>query len=220
MSHDTERLIRELAADARPVRLLAPAWQRSLRWLLASVPPVVLLALAMGWRGTPPSDMASAAGAWSWWGSLCTGLLATYAVFQVSVPGRAAGWAWLPLPAVLAWFAGMGWASLAPPASHPIALPDVLQGWHCALAITVVSVPMLLAMLIVVRHAGVARPLPTALLAMLGATGLSSAVVSLRHGHEQALATLVCHGGAVLLLCAAAWLAGRPLLQWLGPARR
>lgn len=52
------------------------------------------------------------------------------------------------------------------------------------------------------------------------AAGLSSAAVSLVHGQESAALTLVWHGGAVLLLCALAWVSGRPLLAWIGYARR
>ena len=72
--------------------------------------------------------------------------------------------------------------------------------------------PMLLVMLLLVRHAGVLRPVPTAALAVLSAAGLSSAAVSLVHGQESAALTLLWHGGAVLLLCALAALSGRPLL--------
>ena len=69
-------------------------------------------------------------------------------------------------------------------------------------------------------QAGVLRPMPTAALAVLSAAGLSSAAVSLVHGQESAALTLVWHGGAVLLLCALAWVSGRPLLAWIGYARR
>jgi len=174
----------------------------------------------MGWRGASPEDFAHPGGRWSWWGSVLAGLVAAYAVFQVSVPGRALAWAWLPLPAAIAWFAGMGWGCLAQVRADGGAVALGLGSWHCALAITLVSAPMLLVMLLLVRHAGVVRPVPTTVLAMLSAAGLSSAAVSLVHGHESALLTLAWHGGVVLLLCAAAWLSGRPLLGWIGYARR
>ena len=134
------------------------------------------------------------------------------------MPGRSPGWAWLALPPALAWFAGMGWGCLAEARAGTLAFG--LESWHCALMITVVSTPMLLVMLLLVRHAGVLRPVPTAALAVLSAAGLSSAAVSLVHGQESAALTLLWHGGAVLLLCALAALSGRPLLGWIGYARR
>lgn len=219
MRGDTDRLIEQLAAQARPVRPLAPPLLRTLAWCGAVVAIALVLVALMGWRGAPPEDFALPGGRWSWWGSVAAGLLAAYAVFQVSVPGRSPAWAWLPLPAAVAWFAGMGWGCLAQVrADGGVALG--LGSWHCALAITLVSTPMLLVMLLLVRHAGVVRPVATAVLAMLSAAGLSSAAVSLVHGHESALLTLAWHGGVVALLCAAAWISGRPLLAWIGYARR
>ena len=220
MRGDTDLLIEQLAARARPVRPLAPPLLRTLAWCGAVVAVALLVVVLMGWRGAPPEDFAHPGGRWSWWGSVVAGLLAAYAVFQVSVPGRSPAWAWLPVPAVIAWFAGMGWGCLAQVRADGGVVALGLDSWHCALAITLASAPMLLVMLLLVRHAGVVRPVPTAVLAMLSAAGLSSAAVSLVHGHETALLTLAWHGGVVLLLCAAAWLSGRPLLGWIGYARR
>jgi hypothetical protein len=217
MSRDTRSLIEQLTADVAPVRPLAAPWRRAAGWLGIVCSTALLLVLALGWRGEPPGELAHPGGAWSWWGSLLTGVLATYAVFQVSVPGRAPAWAWLPLPAALAWFAGMGWGCMALAGSPATA--SGMGGWHCGLAITLVSAPLLLVMLVLVRHAGVVRPAPTALLAMLSAAGLSSAAVSLVHGHESAWMTLAWHGGVALLLSVGAALAGRPLLAWIGYRR-
>lgn len=218
MSRDTDRLIEQLALEAVPVRPLASPVQRTLGWLAASIALVAVLAVLLGWRGGMPEDMALPGGGLAWWGSLLTGIFAAHAVFQVSVPGRSPGWAWLALPPALAWFGGMGWGCLVEARAGTLAFG--LQSWHCALMITLVSTPMLLVMLLLVRHAGVLRPVPTAALAVLSAAGLSSAAVSLVHGQESAALTLLWHGGAVLLLCVLALLSGRPLLAWIGYARR
>ena len=216
MPRDTRSLIEQLAAEAVPVRPLASPWRRAMVWLGAVCATALLVVWSLGWRGTPPAELGQPGGGWSWWGSLLTGMLATYAVFQVSVPGRSPRWAWLPLPAALLWFAGMGWgcAVLAQAGSQGQAAGGA--SWHCGLAITAVSAPLLLVMLLLVRHAGVLRPGLTALLAMLSAAGVSSAAVSLVHGPETAWMTLAWHGGAALLLSAGAALAGRPLLAWIG----
>ena len=220
MQTDTHRLIEQLAAEAVPVQPLPPPWWRTLAWLGVSVALALLMVVLLGWRGAPPHDLAQPGGGWSWWGSVATGALAALAVFQVSIPGRSPAWAWLPLPAVAAWFVGMGWGCLAETGADGGHLALGLGSWHCALAITLVSTPMLLVMLVLVRHAGALRPVRTATLAMLSAAGLSSAAISLVHGHESPALTLVWHGGVVLVLCVAAWLSGRPLLDWIGYARR
>jgi hypothetical protein len=214
MFRDTDRLIEQLALEAVPVQPLAPPLQRTLGWLAVSMGVVAVLAVLFGWRGGMPEDMAVPGGGLAWWGSLLTGIVAAHAVFQVSVPGRSPGWAWLALLPALAWFGGMGWGCLVEARAGTLAFG--LESWHCGLMITLVSTVMLL----LVRHAGVLRPMPTAALAVLSAAGLSSAAVSLVHGQESAALTLIWHGGAVLLLCALAWLSGRPLLAWIGYARR
>lgn len=219
MRHDTTSLIDQLAAQAKPVRPLSSPLQRTVAWLGVILAIALLTVTLMGWRGAPPHDFTNTGGMWSWWGSVLTGMLAAYAVFQISVPGRAPAWAWLPLPAALVWFAGMSWGCMVQIQADGGVVALSADSWHCALMITLVSTPMLLVMLLLVRHAGVVRPVPTAALAMLSAAGLSSAAVSLIHGHESALLTLVWHGGAVLVLSVAAWLSGRPLLGWIGYAR-
>lgn len=218
MSRDTDRLIERLALEAAPVQPLAPPARRTLVWLAASLALIASLAVLGGWRGGMPEDMAVPGGGLAWWGSLLTGIVAAHAVFQVSVPGRSPAWAWLTLLPALAWFGGMGWGCLAEVRAGTLAFG--LDSWHCGLMITLVSTPMLLVMLLLVRHAGVLRPMPTAALAVLSAAGLSSAGVSLVHGQESAALTLAWHGGAVLVLCALAALSGRPLLAWIGYARR
>ena len=194
MSRDTDRLIEQLALEVVPVRPLASPMQRTVGWLAASMAVVAVLAVLLGWRGGMPADM------------------------DAIVNSALGHLAWLALPPALAWFAGMGWGCLAEARAGTLAFG--LESWHCALMITVVSTPMLLVMLLLVRHAGVLRPVPTAALAVLSAAGLSSAAVSLVHGQESAALTLLWHGGAVLLLCALAALSGRPLLGWIGYARR
>jgi hypothetical protein len=71
-----------------------------------------------------------------------------------------------------------------------------------------------------VRHAGVVRPMPTALLAALAAAALSAAGVSLYHGGENAAMVLLWHLGAVAVLSLACLALGRPLFAWIGPVRR
>jgi len=91
---------------------------------------------------------------------------------------------------------------------------------HRRLAITFTSVPLGLVVLVMVRHAGVVRPGPTALLAALSAAAVSAAAVSIFHGQETALMGLLWHVGAVTMLSVTSWLMGNQLFAWIGYARR
>ena len=91
---------------------------------------------------------------------------------------------------------------------------------ECARAILVMSLPLGLVMMLMVRHAGVVRPGPTAMLAALSAAALSSAGVSLFHNGETSLMSLLWHGGMVAVISLASLAAGERMFAWIGYAPR
>jgi hypothetical protein len=217
----TDTLIDRLAGDARPVRRIGSPLRRTLAWLVVATLVVAAITAHFGLRAHLFDAMSDGPTLVEWIASVLTGLLAAYAAFQVSVPGRSARWAWLPVPALLLWLAGLGWGCLQDYARLGGAAFLMEAGSsECAVAITLTSVPLGAALLWMVRHAGVVRPMPTALLAALAAAALSAAGVSLYHGGENAAMVLLWHLGAVAVLSLACLALGRPLFAWIGPVRR
>lgn len=217
---DTNILIDQLAAHARPVRRLASPLRRTLLWTVLASAVIALIAAAYGLRPGFATEFAAAPARIEWLASLLTGLFAAYAVFQISVPGRSPRWAWLPVLPLVLWLSGIGWGcarDLARMGNEAFAFEAA--SWECSVAITLTSVPLGLILLLMVRHAGVVRPAPTAMLTALGAAALSAAGVSLYHGGESALMVLVWHLGAVALLSLLCLLFGRPLFSWIGHAK-
>lgn len=219
---DTDRLIDQIAGRATPVRRIASPLRRTSLWLLLAAAIVAGIVLSHGARAGWLRILSSPDAASEWIASLLTGALAAYAVFQISVPGRSARWAWLPVPAALLWFAGLSLGCM-----HDVAREGSVAAFafdadamECARMITLTAVPLGLVLLLMVRHAGVVRPGSTALLAMLSAAALSSAGVSLIHNGESALMVLLWHVGAVALLSMLSWAFGRQLFSWVGYARR
>lgn len=218
--NDTDRLIDQLAVRARPVRRLASPPRRTVLWLALAVVIVAAIVASRGVRAEWMQRMAEPGLAIEWIASLLTGVLAAYATFQISVPGRSLRWAWLPVPSALLWLAGIGLGCLADFASLGTgAFAFHGEGFECAWAITLISVPLGVVLLVMVRHAGVVRPGATALLAALSAAALSAAGVSMIHEGETALMVLLWHLGAVALLSGLCWLFGRRMFSWLGYAR-
>ncbi|WP_454830847.1 DUF1109 domain-containing protein [Pseudoxanthomonas wuyuanensis] len=218
---DTSRLIDQLAAHARPVRPLASPLRRTLLWLLMAAVLIASIVAAYGLRPGLVTDLAATPALIEWAASILTGALAAYAVFQISVPGRSPRWAWLPLPALVLWLSGLGWGCLRDAArmgSEAFVLE--MASSECAVAIAMVSIPLGLVMLLMVRHAGVVRPGATAMLSALSAAALSSAGVSLFHGGETALMVLLWHVGAVVVLSLLCLAFGRPLFAWIGHVKR
>ena len=218
---DTNTLIEQLAARARPVRPLASPMRRTALWIAMASASVALIATAIGLRPGLAAELAAAPALIEWIASVLTGILAAYAVFQISVPGRSPAWAWLPVPTLLLWLSGLGWGCLRDFARMGgAAFAFETASWECTVAITMTGVPLGLVLLLMVRHAGVVRPRATAMLAALSAAALSAAGVSLYHGDESALMVLVWHLGAVAMLSLLCLLFGRPLFSWIGHARR
>ena len=217
---DTNILIDQLAARAAPVKRLASPWQRTLLWVALAAAIIIVIIASHGARPGWLGDLTVASSAIEWFASVATGLLAAYAVFQVSVPGRSPAWAWLPLPAALLWLGGLGLGCLQDVARIGAAA-FAFQGesWECARAITFTSLPLGLVLLMMVRHAGVVRPGRTAMLTALSAAALSAAGVSVIHEGENALMVLLWHAGAVVALAGLSWALGRRLFSWIGYAK-
>lgn len=217
---DTDRLIRHLAHVAHPVRPIASPLHRTAAWLAISACVVFAILAFYGVRDGLQAVLSSPPAFLEWMGSLLTGVLAAYATFQVSVPGRARAWAWLPVPALVVWMTGMGWGCVADAARRGAsAFGFIAHSGECALAIALTSMPLAAVMLLMVRHAGVVRPHLSAFLAALSAASLSAASVSLYHQGDTALMVLFWHAGAVVTLSLASLALGRPLFAWIGHAK-
>lgn len=218
--NDTDSLIDQLAKRAKPVRPLASPLLRTLAWTVAAAALVAMVAASMGMHPGLSAQMVQAPKLAEWIASLLTGLLAAYAVFQISVPGRSPSWAWLPVLPLAVWLASLGWGCLA---------DFNTMGWtafayeshsgECARAITAISIPLGITLLVMVRHAGAVKPAPTAMLAALSAAAMASAGVSLVHQGDTSLMVLLWHVGVVALLSLASLAMGKRLFGWIGPAR-
>jgi hypothetical protein len=216
---DTRQLIDQLAARATPVRPLVPPGRRALRWLGFVVVVIAAMTLISGPRPDLFGALSVPSAAIEWLASAVTGLLAAYAVFQVSVPGRSARWAWLPIPPLLVWIGGLGLGCLGDWSRMGMqAFAFDHHGAECFGAITIISLPLILILLLMVRHAGAVRPVLTALLGALSAAALSAAGVSLVHDGETALMVLLWHVGAIALLVLLGAMFSRRLFAWIGPS--
>lgn len=218
--NDTNSLIDQLAKRAKPVHAIASPMRRTLAWTAAAVVLVALAAYSMGLHPGLSTQMAHAPKLVEWISSILTGLLAAYAVFQISVPGRSPSWAWLPSLPLTVWLASIGWGCLQDFGTMGMAaFAYESHSGECARAIAAISIPLGITLLVMVRHAGAIQPAPTAMLATLSAAALASAGVSLVHAGETSLMVLLWHGGMVGLLCLACLLSGKRLFSWIGPVR-
>ena len=217
MRGDTDRLIEQLAAQARPVmRPLAPPLVRTLAWCGAVVAVALLVVVLMGWRRAARGFRASGR-------PLVVVAACSPACWPPrGVPGQRAG-----PRAGLGVAADAGGDRLVSPAWAGVPGAGACRrrrggprfgSWHCALAITLVSAPMLLVMLLLVRHAawsGQCRPRCWRCSARRGPVvrrgqpGPRPRKRAAHPGLARRRGAAAVRGGVV---------SGRPLLGWIGYA--
>lgn len=215
-----DELIGQLAADLAPVRRLPPPSVRALGWLGVVAAIAVALAVfsdvhAMWTRIIAAPDMTVAV-----IGSLATAVLASVAAFELSLPDARRAWAWLPLPAALLWVGASGFGCLRGwvlPASH-VAVLD--ESKDCFLFIIVLSVPLSVLMLLMLRRACPLQPGLTAAVAGLAVAAAAATLLNFFHPFDAAATDLAVHVVAVALVIAANRLFGGRIFAQKIPAQK
>jgi hypothetical protein len=208
----TEALIEAIAADARPVRPLAPPLRRALTLLV----PLALLAgiavalfadmggLLARYSGREPMMMLEMAA------MLVTGLLAVTGAFFLSVPGRSRLWLWAPLPSLAAWISLSGagcWMALGTEAGAGEA------GMDCLFFILAASLLLGAPLVWRLSRASPIEPVRVAMLGGLGIAALSAFLLQFFHPFTITFLDLGVHFVAVAIVIGAMALAARRTLR-------
>lgn len=209
----TTDLIETLVADATPVRPLRPPLLRALAWLAAAAALIALLAIGHGLRGDlmirldRPLFVAGMAGA------AMTGILAAVSAFMLSLPDRARGWIWLPIPAAAGWLASVGVGCL----TDWVRLDAENFQWgdaaSCFALLLVASVPLSALLFWMLRHSARLRPTPAILAGALAVAALSACALSLLHVFEASAMILLWNFGAAAVVMGADAAIGRRILR-------
>ena len=208
-----------LCASATPVRRLRAPLVRAGAWLLLA--GLVLLALAavhgarpdLALRLRDPSFAAALAG------SLLTGILAAVAAFHLSLLDRSRLWLLLPAPALVLWVATIGygcltnWVALAP---DGVRLGSTLE---CFATLVIASLPLAVALVVMLRHAAVLDPTIVGMMAGLATAGIAATALSLVHELDATVMVLVWNLGAAALIVALCGAFGRRIFGWTSPER-
>lgn len=206
----TPELIDLLAQHATPVRRLRPPLARAALWLLVAGLLFALLAIAHGLRPDWQQQAARPIFAIGIAASLATGVLAAVSAFLISLPDRSRRWALLPVPTLLVWLSTVGygcltdWVSIGPDGMH---LDETAR---CFATMMLVSLPLSLAMYVMLRHAARLRPTAVTLIGSVAVAALTAAALSLFHPLDATVLVLASNFGvAVLILSIGGMLARR-----------
>jgi hypothetical protein len=204
---DTEQLIADLASELEPVRRLRSPVLRALQWLAA----VAVLSTLLVWHYANLEvfwhRMASPRVVLECMATALTAITGIIAAFELSVPGRSARWAALPVAPFLLWLAASGLGCLQNGLGS-----NVGESLHCFLFIAAVSVPLASSLLWMLRRAHSIAPLPVAVLGALGVAATAAFVLQFFHPFDVTVIDLALHLAAIALVVWALTFFRRPLL--------
>lgn len=211
----TPDLIDLLVADAMPVRRMLAPTVRAVCWLLFAALVMLFVGIAHGVRPDlavklhqPLYIIAIAA-------AMATGALAAAGAFIASVPGRSRRWLLLPIPVSLVWIATIGygcltdWVTIGPDGM------SIGETARCFATLALVSMPLSLVMLVMLRHVARLSPAPVTIVASLAVAAMTAVALSILHPLEATAMILLWNFGVAALFL---WLSGRygeSLLRWL-----
>jgi len=181
MTDRVDDLIRALAAEAAPVQRLRPPLLRATLWLAAVAAFAALPILAFSDLPLFATRIGDGKLRLELIGTLLTAIAAVIAAFHLSLPDRSAAWTVLPLPPLALWIGASGYSCWR----HWLAYgPD---GWSlgesadCFLMILGASLPLGVALTLMLRQA---RPLAPERVAAVGGLGIAAiAAVLLQFFH-------------------------------------
>jgi len=213
----TPDLIASLAANATPVRRLRPPMMRAASWLLLAAVVLTLLAINQGIRPDLAQRLREPTFATGLAAPLLTGVLAAAATFLVSLPDRSRLWLLLPMPALVLWLSNIGyqclvqWIDIGP---DGVSLGEAAR---CFATLVLTSLPLSLAMLVMLRYAAPLRPTAVTLTGSLAVAAITATALSLFHTVDATVMILMWDLGTAALFVALAGVFGRRMFRWVAP---
>ncbi len=212
---DTSNLIEALVDSATPVRRLRPPILRAVLWLSLAAAVLALLCVAHGVRPDISVRLQQPVFVVSMIGALATAVLAALASFKLSLPDGSRWWLLLPSPALAVWVSTIGYGCLTDWVSMS---PDGVrmgEAARCFATLLLTSVPLSIAMLIMLRHAALLRPTAVCTVGGLAVAAMTSFALSLIHDLDATIMVLVWNLGVAALIAGLASAFGRPTLAWV-----
>ena len=213
----TPDLIDALAANLAPVRRLRPPVTRAACWMLLVALLLALLAVSQGIRPDLTQRSRELTFILGMSGALLTGVLAAVAAFMLSLPDRSRFCLLLPAPALVLWLSTIGyqcltnWVSLEPNGIH---LGETAQ---CFATLVLTSLPLSLAMLVMLRYAAPLRPIAVTLTGSLAVAAISATALSLFHELDATVMILMWNLGTAALFVGLGGALGGKVFSWAAP---
>ena len=211
----TPDLIESLVAVAKPVRRLRPPAARAALWLLFAIAIVSLLAVSHGLRADLSVRLAEPLFVSGLAASLVTGVLAAVAAFIVSLPDRSRLWLLLPAPALALWVSTISYECLTEWVSIRTDGVSLGEAADCFATLVLTSVPLWLALLLMLRYAALLFSAAVAAAGSLAVGALAATALSLFHSMDASAMVLMWNLGAAALLVGLGSAFGGRMFSWV-----
>ncbi|HEX3992005.1 MAG TPA: DUF1109 domain-containing protein [Acetobacteraceae bacterium] len=212
---ETSDLIDALVDSATPVRRLRPPLLRAALWLALAAGVLGLLCIAHGMRADISIRLQQPVFVVSMVAALVTAILAAWASFKLSLPDSSRWWLLLPAPALAVWVSTIGYGCLT---DWVTMSPDGVrmgEAVRCFATLLLTSVPLSIAMLIMLRHAALLRPTVVCAAGGLAIAAMTSFALSLIHDLDATIMILIWNLGVAALIAGLAGAFGRSVLAWI-----
>ncbi|MGE3829925.1 MAG: NrsF family protein [Parvibaculaceae bacterium] len=213
----TPDLIELLVANLTPVQRLRPPIVRAATWLALAALIVALLATAQGLRPDIAVHLRQSSFVMSLGGALLTGVLATIAAFMLSLPDRSRLWVLLPAPSLLFWLSTVGYQCLTDWISVQAGGITLGETARCFATLVLTSLPLSLALLLMLRYAAPLRPTSVILTGSLAVAAVTAVALSLFHGGDATVMILMWNLGTAGLFVGLGSAFGRTMFSWVAP---
>jgi hypothetical protein len=210
----TPDLIDVLVECATPVRRLRPPLVRAGLWLALAAVILALLAVGHGVRADLVERLHQPVFAVSIAAALDTAILAAVAAFMVSLPDRPQWWLALPAPALAVWVGTIGygcltdWVGIGP---DGVRFGETLR---CFATLVLTSVPLAIALAVMLRYAALLRPGAVTLAGALAVAAITSSALSLFHELDATMMILIWNLGTAALITGLGGVFGRRMFRW------
>jgi hypothetical protein len=211
----TSDLIDALVDSATPVRRLRPPLVRAGSWFALAGLVLGLLCVAHGVRPDIAMRLQQPVFVIGMIGTLATAVLAALASFKLGVPDSSRWWLLLPLPALAVWVSTIGYGCLIDWVSMSADGMRLGEAARCFATLLLTSVPLSVAMLIMLRHAAPLRPTAVSTVGGLAVAAMTSFALSLIHDLDATIMILIWNLGMAALIAGLASAFGRSMLAWV-----
>jgi hypothetical protein len=211
----TTDLIDTLVDCATPVRRLRPPLVRAALWLAFAALVLATIAVAQGIRPDLSERLRQPVFVIGMLGALATAVLAAIASFRLSLPDGSRLWLLLPAPALAVWVSTIGYGCLV---DWVVMQPDGIhlgEAMRCFATLLLTSVPISVAMLVMLRYAALFSPTAVSAAGGLAVAAMTSFAMSLVHDLDATVMILVWNLGTAAIIAGLGGIFGRTMLAWI-----